>query len=307
MPGWMGPRGKFRTGLVGVLAPQTRQLERIHGLDPRLRPLRPVRTAVRRAMLRMHNPAGKPEAFEGTINTAFGIQIHVNTYELVQRDVFLVGHEPEVTALIRRLLRPESDAVDVGANAGVHTLMMAQCASRGRVLACEPNPGTAEELRANVRLNGVTNIVVREAALGETRGRAMLHVPDDTRHQGGASLQSGVHTFVEVGRSHPVEVDQLTLDELAAEAGMGPVKLIKIDVEGREASVLRGARKILARDHPALICEYTADWWAAAGETLEDVIALLTSWGYASFEHISWRGLRPLSQPFPSRANLLVT
>jgi FkbM family methyltransferase len=280
----------------------TRGLGRLSGLDAWQRPLRPLRTAVRRALLRAYPPA-RAGRYAGVIApVAGGMRMRLDPRSYIEWEVLFAGYEPEVRELLRRAVRPGDTAIDVGANAGAHTLALA--ASGARVVACEPNPGLRGRLRANVELNRLRSVAVRPYALTAEPGPVTLHVPSDPVHTGGASLLPGVHEHLRDAAT--VKVEGVTLDELVARERLEQVRLVKIDVEGMEAAVLAGGRRLLQRDHPDLAFEYTREWWDAAGTSLESVLQDLEGLGY-SVRAVGWRGLRPVPTPFPERLNLWAT
>ena len=233
-----------------------------------------------------------------------GLRMRLDPRSYIEWEVLFTGYEPEVRELLRRALRPGAVAVDVGANCGAHTLVMAAAARGGRVIACEPNPVLRERLEANLALNSLSNVGVRGWAVTATAGTAVLQVPRDPVHTGGASLLAGVHEHL--AGALEVEVEAVTLDAIAEREGLERVDLVKIDVEGLEAAVLEGGGALLARDRPVLTFEYTAPWWTAAGRTLDRVLTDLESLGY-DCRVITWRGLRPIPSEPPQRMNIWAT
>lgn len=138
-------------------------------------------------------------------------------------------------------LRPGDLVVDAGANIGNHTLFFAKVLGC-RVLAFEAIPATAALLEQNVALNGLSDQVhVHAVALGEKSGKARL-TKYDPSNIGGATLVPDRRGDI------PVRL----LDEVPRE---GPVRLLKIDVEGMDLAVLRGSRTILSKDRPWVVCE----------------------------------------------------
>lgn len=275
----------------------TRRIGSIQG------PTRVVRPILRRALHLIHHPAGEATAIQSTVPIGDGLRMRVNTYRLVEWDVFFLGFEPEIRTLLRRSLRPGGTAIDVGANVGVHTVVMARTVGAGgRVIACEPSPAFHEELTANVELNHLSNVTIHQVAVAAKPGPVTLYVPTDSRHAAGASLNPGMHDQLQ--QSKPVEVAGTTIDELVATDAVDHVDLIKIDVEGFDAAVLAGAHDVLLRDRPSLVFEYTRDWWAKAGYGLDGVLAGLRSLGYNQFQDVTWRGLRPINNPPPERMNV---
>jgi FkbM family methyltransferase len=251
----------------------------------------------------MHHPTSEATAIQATIPIGDGLRMHVNTYSLVEWDVFFLGFEPEIRALCRRCLRPGATAIDVGANVGVHTLVMAHAVNGGgRVIACEPSPNFHKELTSNVELNQLSNVTIHQVAVSAKSGPVTLYIPSDSQHAAGASLDPHMHPQLQ--SSLAVEVAGTTIDDLVAMDAIDHVDLIKIDVEGFDAAVLAGAHDVLLRDRPYLLFEYTRDWWAKAGYSLEQVLAELRSVGYSTIWDVTWRGLRPISSPPPERMNL---
>jgi len=147
----------------------------------------------------------------------------------------LPDREGDVDAFIRSRLREGAVFVDVGANVGYYTLVASKLVGAvGRVYAIEPVPSTATLLRVNVKLNGCNNVVVYEVAAWSTRGSLTLKIP--------ASMY-GCASAVRGGAS--IVVDASTLDDTLRDETS--IDLIKIDVEGAELEVLRGAQNVLRR------------------------------------------------------------
>ena len=159
----------------------------------------------------------------------------------------LRAYEPAKTAVLRRHLRPGMTFVDVGVNKGDYSLLAARLlGDRGRVLAVEPEPENCAWFRHSVALNGYRSIDLLEAALSDSDGEATLHLG---RHSGWHTLVAGVR-----GRDRgTITVPTRTLDGVLAERGIETVDVMKIDVEGAELQVLRGARGALSGDRPLLV------------------------------------------------------
>jgi len=131
-------------------------------------------------------------------------------------------HEPQLQALFRALIKPTDRVVDVGANLGRHVVLLDHLSAH--VDAVEPNPALLPNLRRTVA--GLKHTTLHECALGDHTGSISRVVPEDhsTAHVGGAG-------------STPLR----RLDDLVH----GPIALMKVDVEGFEAPVFRGAARLL--------------------------------------------------------------
>lgn len=158
-------------------------------------------------------------------------------------------HEPEVTDLLVRTLRPEDIFFDVGANCGYFSLLAAHRGCR-RVVAFEPDAELCDVIRFNARINGdVSGIIdVRQVALSDSCGESEFERATD----------SGVSGFGHWPHRKPLEsvrVSMQTLDQIAL--NLRPT-VIKIDVEGWESAVVAGAADLL-RAHPPRLIVFEAE------------------------------------------------
>lgn len=177
-----------------------------------------------------------------------GPRILIHPDEHIGRTIFYFGDlSPRLSWVCSRVLRRGDTVIDVGANYGVVTLLAAAAVGlSGRLHAFEPQPGIAALLRRSIALNGMTQVTVHEVALSDHDGEMDLYVPDQNLGAGSLSriLDEPGSTFkVQVKTSGPY------LDALA----LGPVKLLKIDIEGHEPEFLRGARNFFAVSPPDVI------------------------------------------------------
>lgn len=178
--------------------------------------------------------------------------------------------EPEAMAFVGHFLRAEDVFFDVGANAGLYTVLA--CAASGcRVVAFEPSPGAAAMLERNVAVNDLHGLVtIRRAAVGSEPGSARL--------TSGAGPMNHV-VAARDARPGTVEVPVTTLDAEVRE--FGPPTLLKIDVEGYEFAVLAGARETLeAPELRAIVIEINRH--ARRYErSVEEIFATLRGHGFA--------------------------
>jgi FkbM family methyltransferase len=157
-------------------------------------------------------------------------------------------------------------AVDCGANIGTYSIYFSQFFSR--VVAFEPFPPTYHLLRLNV--NGIENIEIRETALSSDCGKGVM-ARYRQFHSGSASL---LDSDLKRNVGERFIVTKSTLDSELCNQPL-PIKLIKIDVEGNELEVLKGATTIIKRDRPAIVFEYN-DYNPLLLELLSDL-------GYSNF------------------------
>ena len=165
------------------------------------------------------------------------------------RAAFLIGDlDPKITWVVKRLLKAGDTVLDVGANFGVISLLMSKLVGpTGRVLAFEPNPDLETLLACTFYKRD--NIKHYPVALGETRSQMTLHIPRG--NYGGASLLDATANFSHI--SHLVDVHKL--DDILKSKTASHVSFMKLDVEGFEAKVLRGAAHTLQSDRPVVVFE----------------------------------------------------
>jgi FkbM family methyltransferase len=162
----------------------------------------------------------------------------------------LAGWEPETFTALQRLLPTVATCFDIGASTGVFSLTVALDDPRRRVFAFEAAPGMLARLRRNLELNRATNVEVVEGAVCDHRGTIDLFIPPGLSLPFGAST---LESFRSPGERLPVRAVQL--DEFVTGRGIERVELLKLDTEGTEPRVLAGARALLARDEPWIVCE----------------------------------------------------
>lgn len=184
------------------------------------------------------------------------------------------SYEPQFAELFARLVRPGDRCVDVGANVGVHTVRLAKLAGRdGEVIAIEPDPGVFARTSSNVELNGLSNVRLLNAAASDAAGELSLFRPGNAdTNRARASLRN--HAYL---TGQAITVPVLTVDDAC---GDDRVALIKIDVEGLEEAVVRGAAKVIDRDAPSVIFEYAAD---LIDDAVSTPFEYLAERGYALF------------------------
>jgi len=182
------------------------------------------------------------------------------------------------------LLGPGSIAIDVGANLGIWSLLAAR---RGAsVHAFEPVPGISERFQRHLDLNGVGSVTVNRLALGAEAG-SLPFFAAPTINTGASSLARPLTPHVEI------RVPVVTLDSYIEREGIERIDLMKVDVEGAEILVFRGARRLLSSDRaPIIFFETGEPLCGRFGVTTRDVKQLLAGYGYGIYR---WR--KSLFQP----------
>jgi FkbM family methyltransferase len=221
-----------------------------------------------------------------TVRLRDGRKLKCRLSDRTQRTMSLGLFEPAETRVVAELLDSGDTFIDIGAHIGWFTTLAAKRVSPdGLVIACEPYPANAGVLNDNLELNGIHNVIFVKAAVGSQ--------PESLRLSGS---ESGAVTALNTAHGYSpqgvgVDVEVKTLDEVAATAGV--VKLLKIDVEGWESQVLRGAPSTLARTMNVLI-EINYPLLPFAGSSEHEIMEILRGAGFTCFKPIAQRGLRRL-------------
>jgi FkbM family methyltransferase len=162
--------------------------------------------------------------------------------------------------------------VDVGANIGLVSLLLARRFPDRDIHAFEPNPTTFETLEANIARNGAKKVSCHRYAVSDADGTVMFD--NDPVARGTASISRD-------GGGHAAEVPAITLDSFVAKHGISAIGLLKIDVEGYETLVLRGAERVLNEIRPsAIYFEVCPALTARAGFGAADPARMLLDAGY---------------------------
>jgi FkbM family methyltransferase len=173
----------------------------------------------------------------------------------------------QLAFLLTALLRPDSNCIDVGANKGAILRQIVRCSPHGHHLAFEPLPSEAAELRA-----AFPDVELHELALADTDGDATFHVAA-WGELSGLQTREWLSTTYET-----ITVPVRRLDSVVSSDR--PVAFLKVDVEGAQVLVLRGAQELLARDRPVLWIEHGARSAGAHDTTSRDLWELLSAHGY---------------------------
>lgn len=164
----------------------------------------------------------------------------------VDYNIYCLGmYEAPFARFFIRSLRPDSVVLDIGAYIGQYTLLAPKYASAGRVIALEPHPISYQRLQAHVACNRLGNVCILHQAAGQMPGRLPFALSEQAFDSGFSSGWSG----------ETIEVEVVPVDEVVCQMNLKRVDVMKVDVEGAEGQVLRGAQETLARFHPLLIVE----------------------------------------------------
>ena len=209
---------------------------------------------------------GREVGFDMTFDSSF--QSDVNTCAMFDR---YGSCEPEVMHVMDRVIGEGDTVVDVGANIGLFTLLMAQMVGpNGSVHAFEPGANNLMKLRANVALNKLANVVVHEMPLWHTEEDVVLHLAADS---GLNCLADSVDSLCKI---------PMRAQRLSNFAFFPAPKLIKIDAEGSEHNILLGARGLFEQV-PYIIAEINGPSLERFGSSQRELRDFMALHGYETF------------------------
>jgi len=181
--------------------------------------------------------------------------------------------------VMRSVIRPGDTVVDVGAHIGYHLLLMAQLVgSEGKVYGFEPSERNFQFLEMNVRLNRLSNVIsdqvtLKQCALWDTRCDKILYVSE--QNTGNCTLSPQANRQENV--VHCERLDDILKNE--------PIHFLKMDVEGAERHVLRGATETLARSpNLKVLVEVNPPYLKQMGTSGDELLQILQANGFRLFE-----------------------
>lgn len=209
-----------------------------------------------------------------------GLQVLITPGEETSRALFVSGaYEPTSMLALQRFLFPGAVLFDVGANIGLYTLVGSRrVGATGHVYAFEPSSRERAILEQNVTRNHCDNVTAIAAAASDRAGTGTLQVAAG-QHRGQNTLApTFAYPSVSVEREEAVPL--VSLDDLWRARTVRLPDVLKIDVEGSELQVLRGATAVLRESMPVVIFEINDTLLEASGASRAEVGQFLTALGY---------------------------
>jgi FkbM family methyltransferase len=204
-----------------------------------------------------------------TVRLPFGVRWLIRN-DHISQSIRQGRFENKERAFVERFLQRGMMVLDIGAHHGFYTLLASQCVgAEGRVISFEPSQRERDALLQHVRLNRCENVAVQELALGNEEKETSLYVAEE--------LTTGCNSLrppIVLGGTSPMRVEVMRLDNWLQKQKISHVDFIKLDVEGGELDVLKGAHELLERrPRPVILTEVqdirTEPWGYPAKEIIE--------------------------------------
>lgn len=224
------------------------------------------------------------------------IKIHYNNYNFLMKsdggdsiasNLYWGGfrnYEPETIKIFEFLAMICNSIFDIGANSGIFSLFCASINKNSKVYSFEPVPRNFMNLKKNKEINSFSNMLVYDYAISNFVGKVKFLFPKSITLPLGGSLRNDLEDTK--NNSDEVEVDAITIDNFLNINNIKEVDLIKIDTEGTEHEVLKGAENAIKKHEPIIVCE------VLPGLTENNLMDFFKNSKYKFF-HITDKGLIP--------------
>ncbi len=199
----------------------------------------------------------------------------------------------QTVAIANFLCRRGDTIIEVGAHIGTETVPYARVVGDSGVLAAfEPVPANFEALKTNVERNRLSQVKPFHAAASDRDGTARFSTAwSDFSTVGGRIVADGA----EAAADSYIQVQAVTLDRLVREGRIPPPRMLIMDAEGAEFSILNGARQLIEAARPFIVCEINPPKLRLNGLSWQDISRLLEGYGYRLYR-VTGMGLKPVAE-----------
>lgn len=211
-----------------------------------------------------------------------GVKIYLYKDSILCRMIYFSFEETEI-GFLKNFLKPGDCFFDIGANIGLFSLHASPIVDKnGSIYAFEPTPETYYRLNQNILLNNFKNIIIENTGLSDTSGSTEFHVSTN-----GYDALNSIVVLSELENNHTtISVNTDTVDNYVKLNKIVHIDLIKVDVEGWELNVLKGATSVLTEpDAPVLMVEFTEKNAFTAGYYLGELYDYLVTLGYKWYSY----------------------
>ena len=233
----------------------------------------------------------------GIAGMTYKKRLHPNFYMLlnptehIQQQLFWYGYyEKELGDLLNKIVKPGDVFLDLGANIGYFSLLVATNFPSVKVISFEPVQELFQNMNDNISLNSIKNISTVHAAVGETSEEKELFVAAPDNLGMSSFYQPGNYS----GKTERVKV--VTIDDWFKTSGLSKMDVIKLDIEGSELAALKGMKEILQKQKPILIVEVNPETLSMFNLKPSDIYDYLKQLNFEGFLILENARLEHLNQ-----------
>lgn len=224
-----------------------------------------------------------------------GINFELDLREVIDYAMFTSGsREPDTSNALKVLCKRGNVVLDIGANVGSHALPMASLVGEeGKVYAFEPVPWAMNRMKKNLELNNFKNMVLEPIALSDTNEE--MEMKFRASFKIGSKSGVGVEGKIDDGwwgECEHIKVRLQTLDNYVSTRHFSHIDLIKLDVDGFEGKVIRGAQETLKQFTPVIIMEVAPAWTEMRGDNIKNILHDLESFGYVFYKEVDFSPIK---------------
>jgi len=212
------------------------------------------------------------------------LQVIVCPIFAVEKEIMSGRYETDVISIIEQFVRPGMTVMDVGANVGALSVVLAdRVGETGKVFSFEPGPNTFSRLKRNLSMNSGIDSVVIPQNMGCAQEEGVIAYHELSHSRGNAilgELDKEWHAY----ESHEVKV--VAIDSFVRNNSLNNVDFMKVDVERMEFDVLLGAKEMIKKFHPVICYETLSDMGRlnmTGGENFRRIEEMLTPLGYTLY------------------------
>lgn len=208
------------------------------------------------------------------------IYYHLDISDYMEHAVYF-GYQDKEQEELFRLAENKKIVIDVGVNIGAVLLNFARLSPEGLIIGFEPDTKNFQKAQRNLQLNRLNNVKIIQKGLGAEKETAKLFKVNEDNEGMNRILGDSEHHLEEDFSFSEIEI--IKLDDFVAENSLERIDLVKIDVEGYELKVLRGAEQSLKKYLPILFIELDDDNLKAQNDSAQSLILFLKQIGYKIF------------------------
>lgn len=225
-----------------------------------------------------------------TMLTGFRLQLDLR--DRMQSVMFIKRcHEPETEAVFKEMAPSSQVFFDVGANIGYFSFLVKQLSPRAQIYSFEPLPQNINAYKKNRELNQFSQMELNEVCIADQKGETEFLIPPPEESGWGRMAHRDLFSGEKIKRS------VITLDDFCRERNIARVDLMKIDVEGYEYKVLKGASETIEKHRPRICIELNEPCLLDTGTSGEEIFAYFKQRNYQMYALDKKKGLLKVDAP----------